>query len=284
MPEMTARRLPDRPTQRTIEIKSSQRAVTSVLFTNDGKQVLSGGDEGVIRRWRVDDGQEVGEPIRVKWADIYAVALSPDGKWLVAGLRPLKWVDGDVYARIWNARTHAKVLDIKGHANSVFAVDISPDSTKLATGSSDGTACIWNITTGERLVGPLQHDDVIVAVRFSPNGDRLATAIATENEKDEKTAKSIHIYDSENGQRLVLFGIPFMVPHLMTSLAWTLDGRQLFAASYSRVQQFDTFSGILLKQWSVPGGGRVASVVLSRNQKFAVIAAYELGYRRKHKC
>ena len=41
--------------------------------------------------------------------------------------------------------------------------------------------------------------------------DHLVTATVTENEKDERSAKSIRIYDSENGQQLVLFVIPFMV-------------------------------------------------------------------------
>ena len=41
--------------------------------------------------------------------------------------------------------------------------------------------------------------------------DHLVTTTMTENEKDERSTKSIRIYDSENGQRLVLFVIPFMV-------------------------------------------------------------------------
>ena len=217
------------------------------MFAKDGNQVLSGGDEGVIRQWRVDDGQEVGEPIRIEGGEVLAAAVSPDGKWLVCGLRLLGSRDGKTNVRVWDTQTHAKVLDIKGHTNSVFAVDVSPDSTKLATGSTDKTANIWNITTGKRLVGPLQHDGRgVVAVRFSPNGDRIATATAAEKEKDEKTAESIRIYDSDNGQQLVLFDIPFMISCMMTSLAWTSDGRQLFAASYSRVKQFDTSSGSLL--------------------------------------
>ena len=169
---MTAHRLPDRPTQRIIEIKNSKR-VNSVLFTDDGKQVLSGDEEGMLRRWRVDDGQEVGEPFRAI-GEIYAAALSPDGKWLASGFMgfPLKLPFRTVSARVWNARTHEKVLDIKGHADTVFSVDISPDSTKLATGSGDKTVFIWDIATGERLVGPLQHDYDVVAVQFSPHGRR----------------------------------------------------------------------------------------------------------------
>ena len=263
---MTTHQLPDRPG--VVEINSSEKSILSVLFAEEGKQVLSGGEEGVIRRWRVDDGQEVSEPIRVEGAEVYAAALSPDGKWLACGLRRLS-----SNVKVWNAHTHEEVLDIKGHTSTMFGVDVSPDSTKLATGSADKTACIWNITTGEQLVGPLQHEYYIVAVRFSPNGDRFATATAAENYDDEKTAKSIRIYDSGNGH--LLSDIPFMNSHTMTSLAWTLDGCQLLAASYSRVKQFDTSSGSLLKEWSVPGGGRRASVVLSRNQKFAVVAAYE---------
>ena len=268
----TARQLTDH--QGTIEIKSSQREVKSVLFTGDGKRVFSGGDEGVIRQWRVEDGKEVGEPLRAI-GEIYAAALSSDGKWLVCGLRPSpNRGSRNVYVRVWDTRTHEKVFDIKDHNDTVFAVDISPDSTKLVTGSHDKTACIWSIATGEQLVGPLKHDGIVVAVRFSPNGDRIATATAAANPDNPKTAKSIRIYNSRNGQLLVLFDTPFRACRFMTSLAWTADGHQLFAASYSHVKYFDTSSGSLLKTWPVPGGAQSSSVVLSRNQKFIVVSAY----------
>ena len=65
--------------QGIIEIKSGQRRISSVLFTGDGKQVLSGDDERVIRQWRPEDGKEVCEPIRAK-GGIYAITLSLNGK------------------------------------------------------------------------------------------------------------------------------------------------------------------------------------------------------------
>ena len=261
---MTTSRLLD--DERMVQI-DTQHKICSVLFAEDGKHVLGGGKEGILRRWRVDDGHEVGEPIQVDGAEIFAAALSPDLKWLVCGLRPLKKRDGDAYVRVWDAKTHEKVLDITGHTNTVYSVDVSADSTKFATGSADKHAFIWNMTTGDKLVGPLEHEGAVVAVRFSPNGDRIATATA--DKSDGNSEKSIRIYSDSQ----LLLDIPFSFRRCVSSwLAWSDDGRQLFAASPNKqVKRFDTSSGSLLSTWSVPSVGWPASVILSQNQKFAVV-------------
>lgn len=257
----------------TVEI-DGQHKILSVLFTEDGKQVWSGGVEGKFRRWRVDNGHMVGEPIQTGGGEIFAAALSPDGKWLACGLRPLKLNDGKASVRVWDTQSHEKVLDIKDHTNTVCSVDISLDSTKLATGSCDEAAFIWSMITGERLVGPLEHGGSVLAVQFSPNGDRIATATAAENSKDPKTAKSIRIYDSDDGRQLL--DIPFRVYSQSLPLAWSADGLQLFAASYGEVTRFDTTSGTVLSKWLVLDDDPFASIILSRNQKFAVVATSDL--------
>jgi WD40 repeat protein len=86
----------------------------------------------------------------------------------------------------------------------VHAVDISPDATKIATGSTDKTACVWSLSTGERLLDPFKHDDWVVAVKFSPDGQLIATATWGRD--------SVRVYDSQNGHLLVEF--------LNQSLAW----------------------------------------------------------------
>ena len=262
---MTAFRLPD--DSKTVEI-AGQRPIYTVTFSHNGRLVVSGGAEGMIRRWRVDDGQEVVHAIRAEGAEIFAVDLSADNRWLVCGLRRSGVGDRKAAVQVWDAETHKKVLDIHGHKDTVFSVGISPDSTKFAAGSADKHAFIWSMTTGEKLVGPLGHDGVVVAVRFSPTGDRIATATA-KNPDDQ----SIRIYDSKNGEQLL--DIPFGIfRHISSSLSWSADGHQLLAASYSEAKRFDTSSGILLRRWSVPGGGSCASIALSHNQKFIAVAAY----------
>ena len=262
---MTARRFPDAPS--TVEI-DARYAIRSLVFAEGAKQVLSGGGERKLRRWRVNDGGEVGEPIQSGGIAIYATALSPDGKWLVCGLKPVSPNDGKANVEVWNAQTHQKVFDIRDHKNTVYSVDISADSTTFATGSRDRTAFIWSMTTGEQLVGPLRHDGYVVAVHFSPNGDhRIATTAVT---KDWKTT-SVRIYNSDSGQ--LLLDLPSNVSESASSasLAWSADARQLFVALDGEVESFDASSGSSLSKWSIPGGYPIF-IALAHNQKFIVVS------------
>ncbi|KAH0834757.1 hypothetical protein J3R83DRAFT_10342, partial [Lanmaoa asiatica] len=75
---------------------------------------------------------------------------------------------------VWDEEMLEKVLDVEG-TNLVFAIDVSPDSTRFATGIYP-TASIWSITSGERLVGPLHHNGSVFGIRFSLDGEHIATA------------------------------------------------------------------------------------------------------------
>lgn len=252
-----------------IEI-NSQRQIYSLVFVEDGKQIISGSAEGFLRRWQIDDGHEVGEAIPVEGGgEIFAVALSPNRKWLICGVRFSSGNNKTGRVGVWNAQTREKALDVHHHTNTVLSVDISPDSMKFATGGYDKVVLIWGMVTGEKLVGPLQHEGIVVAVRFSPNGGRIATAT-----HKNPGAESIRIYNSDDGQQLL--DIPFSVQTCpLSPLAWTADGRQLFAVSFSEIKCFDMSSGSLLSKWSINNAGYPASIALARNQKFIVVSAYD---------
>ena len=258
---MTARRFLDAP--KTIEI-DARHAIKTLVFVEGTKQVLSGGSEGKLRRWRVSDGGEVGEPIQSGGEEIWATALSPDGKWLVCGLKPVSGNDGKASVEVWNAQTHKKVFDIQDRNTIVVSVGISTDSTTFATGSDD-TAFIWSMTTGEQLVGPLEHDGSVVAVQFSPNGDRrVATAAVSWG------TSSVRIYNSDNGQ--LLFDLPEVFKYdSSVYLAWSVDARQLFVAFNGELERFDASSGSSLSQWATPSGSPIR-IAVARSQKFIVVS------------
>lgn len=58
----------------------------------------------------------------------------------------------------------------------VNSVAFSPDGTKLATGSWDGTARIWDVATGEELHRMVHPWSAVSSVDFSPDSRKLATS------------------------------------------------------------------------------------------------------------
>jgi WD40 repeat protein len=159
--------------------------IWSVAFLADGKHAVSGGTEEKIRRWRVEDGKEVGIPMDAG-SPVYNIAVSQDGKWVVGGT-------ASGLVTVWNAESYSKVTEWKAHDGGVCAVDVSPDGTRIASGSRDCSVCVWSLSTGERLLDPLQHDKTVVAVKFSPNGRLVATATWD---------RDVRVYDSRSATRL----------------------------------------------------------------------------------
>jgi WD40 repeat protein len=44
---------------------------------------------------------------------------------------------------VWSSSSGSTLLTLTGHINYVFSVAWSPDGSKIATASSDGTALVW---------------------------------------------------------------------------------------------------------------------------------------------
>ena len=165
--------------------------IFSVAFDSDGMQLLGGNYDGV-RRWRVADGQEVGNQMAM---DVNSISVSMDGKWIVCG--------GRRGASVWDAKTQDNVIEVDG-TDIVGAVDISPDSARFSTAVGRGSghkASIWNIITGERLVGPLQHDRHIAGIKFSPDGKHIATAVRN---------NYIRVFDSRTGDQLIIIKLIYL--------------------------------------------------------------------------
>ena len=234
--------------------------INSVALLVDGKHVVSGGDKGKIRRWRIEDGERVGKSMDAGSA-VRNIAVSRDGKFIVGGT-----TSGLV--TVWNAESHSKVNEfMAAHDIWVRAVDISPDGTKISTGSDDCTACIWSLSTGKRLLGPLKHDHWVVAVKFSPDGRLLAAATFS------RATDSVRVYDSQKGRLLVEF--PVKVNQSSNqSLAWASDSKQLFALSGDgNTHCVDLSTGTTLSTWHIHTSNNPTSIALASNGAFVTTSA-----------
>lgn len=69
-------------------------------------------------------------------------------------------------------------MTLIGHKDMVYTVAVSPDGTRIVSGSGDNTLRIWDASSGD-LVAVLEgHTKNIIAVAFSPAGDRILSRSA----------------------------------------------------------------------------------------------------------
>ena len=184
--------------------------------------------------------------------------MSRDQKWVVCGTG-----NG---ASVWDAELREKLIDVEG-GNNVRGVDVSPDSTRLATGTLHGEASVWSISSGERLVGPLKHGRWVTGIIFSPNGEHIATACEG----------SICVFDSRTGDKLITIDAAASSRGPATPLVWTKDSQQILVASDDNtIKSFDVSTGSQLAESQIlsdgDGNDEVKSIALATNGSF--IATY----------
>ncbi|OBT67626.1 hypothetical protein VE03_03802 [Pseudogymnoascus sp. 23342-1-I1] len=150
--------------------------VTSVAFSPDGKQVVSGSDDKTVRLWDATTGAAL-QTLKGHSEWVSSVAFSPDGKQVVSG-------SDDKTVRLWDATTGAALQTLKGHSGWVSSVAFSPDGKQVVSGSHDKTVVsgsydetvrLWDTTTGAPLQTLEGHFKSVASVAFSPDGKLLPT-------------------------------------------------------------------------------------------------------------
>ena len=184
-------------------------SISVLMFSPDGKKLVSGTMEGNIQMWDTETG--IGlislveqDPDNVKYgvkaaadagpdatvtttvfpdatvtyqAPISVLAFSPNGKLFAAGSQK--------QIRLWNMGTGnwgkgITSIDNRKDGREVFhgakALVFSPDNMTLINGDGNGRLQLWDITTGDELITLNGHMEGVETLQFSPDGNTLVSA------------------------------------------------------------------------------------------------------------
>jgi RNA polymerase sigma factor (sigma-70 family) len=206
--------------------------VHRVVFSPDGKRLLSCGMDTSVRLWDVDSGKELrcfnGHNDRVE-----CVAFTKDGRqalscswdgtirlWDVDNGTQLKqfeaqgdpglhlcnvvlFADGKRF--LANAADHhsLQIRDLENgnvlkefaeHPDHVVAVAVSPDGRKVLEGNWDTNLRLWDVESGNNLREFTGHTGKVYSVAISPDG-RLALSGALED-------NTVRLWDLESGREV----------------------------------------------------------------------------------
>jgi WD40 repeat protein len=155
--------------------------VTRAAFSADGKHVFSAGHDRKLRTWDVKTGQEVPRKM-VHPETVWGLAVSPDGRFVLTGTggsfvaNPVNlFIDQghDNAVRMWDATDGKLLREMKGHTDTVYTIDISPDGRLAASGSWDGTIRLWDLEGNQELSRIEGGQGYVTRVVFSPDGSQL---------------------------------------------------------------------------------------------------------------
>ena len=223
-----------------------QAMIQDVMFTRDGRHLVSAGTDKVVRVWEVSTGERVrtirGELGAGNPGKIYAAALSPDDRYLAVG----GWLAGELKdtraVRLHDFATGEVVGLLRGHIDVIDGLAFSADGRLLASSSFDETVRVWDVATRKVRHVLEGHTERIYAVAFSPDSSRLASG---------SHDHTLRLWDVEPGTLVrELEGHEAEV----RSAAFSPDGRYLASGSDDRtVRLWDAKSGAAIRELGKQG-------------------------------
>ena len=157
--------------------------ISSVAFSHNGRYLVSGSEDKLVRLWDMRSGKEIVN-LKGHKKGVSDVAFSPNGQ-----LAASASIDNNT-VKIWNVSKKKEKFTIKGHS-----VSFSPDGCSLAT-ASNNEVITWDVNTGKELRSFAGHHATVMNAKYSPDGSKIVSV---------SRDSTIIIWDVKSGRKIHSF-------------------------------------------------------------------------------
>jgi WD40 repeat protein len=145
-----------------------------------------------------------------------------------------------------------EIAQLTGHLGAVYAIAWSPDGSRIATASSDGTARIWDAQTGSLLLLLEQGTTSRWGIAWSPDGTRVVTV---------RCGSMIRVWNAATGEMLAELGRPVQCT---LCVAWSPSGARLAVGEGDgTILILDSSDLAVIAQWPGHVSGGLSTEVIA---------------------
>lgn len=214
-------------------LENHTNKVNTLLFDASRKYLFSGSDDRKVLLWDMQKGTvlrtiDFGQPVlslaqtknpqqiyvagfdpRIKVINlasskvektfdghtdiVNAIAISPDGQWMVSG-------SNDKTARIWDLKSGKEYKKLGVGCWKVTSVAFSRDGKYIVTGCNDGSLKMWDAATGSLISAAISEGENIRAVELMPNSSAVYSAVMLRG----KNNYGVRVWQSKLNQYLMI--------------------------------------------------------------------------------
>ncbi len=238
-----------------IEIKEGlvlnhNNTVRSIAISPNGKYIISGCNDKIIRIWESKTGNLIRElKGHENW--VLTVLISPDGKYIISG-------SADKTIKIWDFKTGMLINTLKGHNLHIFSIALTHDGKTIISSSWDKTIKIWDLKKGKLITTLEGHKDCVYSISVSPNDKFLISG---------SWDRMINFWLLEEGE---LGRSNEAHSSAIYSITISPDGKYIISGSEDNlIKIWDLGTGALLTKLE-GHGGRIYTIDISADGKFLI--------------